>query len=154
MKEVVKGWLMEEGILKAEVPDDNAEWHFLVEFPQSSNQMNDVLKLKDRDIVLVVSGIVLSEEHYKALHSLPTDKKRALIHRWKMDLLFRSAEFRMIPNAENVRQIEFQVPIYVEELTKPELMRALREIFKCKLYIIWSVNYEFEKRKDLDAMYL
>ncbi len=154
MKEIVKGWLIEEGILKAEVPDENAEWHFLVEFPQNSKQMNDILKLRGRDVVIVVSGVVLSEEHYKALHSLPIEKKRALIHKWKIDLLFRNAEFRMIPNAENIKQIEFQVPIYLEELTKPELMRALREIFKCKLYIIWNVNYEFEKRKDLDAMYL
>ena len=154
MKEVVKSWLAEEGILKAEVPDENAEWHFLVEFPLNSKQMCDVIKLKDRDLVLVVSGIVLSEDHYKALHSLPTEKKRALIHKWKMDLLFRNAEFRMIPDAENVKQIEFQVPLYLEELTKSELMRALRDVFKCKLYIIWSVNYEFEKRKDLDAMYL
>lgn len=154
MKDVVKGWLIEEGILKAEVPDENAEWHFLVEFPQNSKQMNDIVKLKGKDIVLVVSGVVLSDEHYKALHSLPKEKKRVLIHRWKMDLLFRNAEFRMIPDAENVKQIEFQVPIYMEELTKPKLMSALREVFKCKLYIIWNVNYEFEKRKDLDAMYL
>jgi hypothetical protein len=116
--------------------------------------MSDIVKLKGRDVVLVVSGVVLSDEHYKALHSLPREKKRALIHKWKMDLLFRNAEFRMIPNAENVKQIEFQVPLYLEELTKSELIKALREIFKCKLYIIWSVNYEFEKRKDLDAMYL
>ncbi|ADB58695.1 DUF2299 domain-containing protein [Archaeoglobus profundus] len=154
MKDVVKSWLVEEGILKAEVPDENAEWHFLVEFPPNSKQMCDVIKLKHKDIVLVVSGIVLSDDHYKALHSLPEEKKRALIHRWKIDLLFRNAEFRMIPDAENVKQIEFQVPLYLEELTKSELMKALREVFKCKLYIIWSVNYEFEKRKDLDAMYL
>ncbi|HIP62958.1 MAG TPA: DUF2299 domain-containing protein, partial [Archaeoglobus profundus] len=43
---------------------------------------------------------------------------------------------------------------YIEELTKPKLMEALREIFRCKLYIIWSVNHEFERTTDKDLMYL
>ncbi|HIP25757.1 MAG TPA: DUF2299 domain-containing protein [Archaeoglobus profundus] len=154
MREKVKHWLIEEGIFKTEVPDDNADWHFVVEFPSGSNQISDIIKLKGRDLVVVVSGIILAEHHYKALHSLPKEKKRNLIFKWKMDLLFRKAEFRMLPDAENIRQIEFQVPIYVEELTKPKLMEALREIFKCKLYIIWSVNHEFEKTTDKDLMYL
>jgi len=154
MREKVKHWLIEEGIFKTEVPDDNADWHFVVEFPIGSNQISDIIKLKGRDLVVVVSGIILAEHHYKALHSLPKEKKRNLIFKWKMDLLFRKAEFRMLPDAENIRQIEFQVPIYVEELTKPKLMEALREIFKCKLYIIWSVNHEFEKTTDKDLMYL
>jgi len=154
MREKVKQWLIEEGIFKTEVPDDNADWHFVVEFPIGSNQISDIIKVKGRDLVVVVSGIILAEHHYKALHSLPKEKKKNLIFKWKMDLLFRKAEFRMLPDAENLRQIEFQVPIYIEELTKPKLMEALREIFRCKLYIIWSVNHEFEKTTDKDLMYL
>jgi len=76
MKEIVRDWLVQEGILKAEVPDENAEWHFVVEFPPNSGQVSDIVKVKDKDLVLVVSGIVLSEKHYKALHSLPKEKKR------------------------------------------------------------------------------
>ncbi len=154
MQETVKRWLLEEGIFKSEVPDENADWHYVVEFPANSGQISDIIKVKGRDIVVVVSGIILADQHYKALHSLPREKKRKLIFKWKMDLLFRKAEFRMLPDAENVRQIEFQIPLYIEELTKPKLMEALREIFKCKLYIIWNVNHEFEKADDKDLMYL
>ena len=88
------------------------------------------------------------------MHSLPPERKKKLIFKWKMDLLFRKTEFRMLPDAENLRQIEFQIPLYLEELTKPKLMEALREIFKCKLYIIWSVKYEFESVDSKDLMYL
>ena len=154
MRDEVKRWLIEEGIFKSEVPDENAEWHYVVEFPAESGQISDIIKLKGRDIVLVISGVILAEEHYRALHSLPPERKKKLIFKWKMDLLFRKAEFRMLPDAENLRQIEFQIPLYLEELTKPKLMEALREIFKCKLYIIWSVNYEFERTDSKDFMYL
>ncbi len=154
MQENVKRWLIEEGIFKSEIPDENADWHYVVEFPANSGQISDIIKLKGRDIIVVVSGVILAEHHYKALHSLPKEKKKKLIFKWKMDLLFRKAEFRMLPDAENIRQVEFQIPIYLEELTKPKLMEALREIFKCKLYIIWNVNHEFEKTEDKDLMYL
>ncbi len=154
MRDEVKRWLIEEGIFKSEVSDENADWHYVVEFPVNSGHISDIIKLKGRDLVVVVSGIILAEKHYKALHSLPPERKKKLIFKWKMDLLFRKTEFRMLPDAENLRQIEFQIPLYLEELTKPKLMEALREIFKCKLYIIWSVKYEFESVDSKDLMYL
>jgi hypothetical protein len=153
MREIVKEWLAEEGILKADVPDERAVFHYIVEFPPGSNQVSDVVKPVDKDFIVVVSGIVLAENHYRALHSLPPEKKKKMIHRWKMDLLFREAEFRMVPDAENVQRVEFSIPIYEDELTKSKLMGALREIFKCKLYIIWNVQHEFDK-PGFDTMYL
>jgi len=153
LREVIKTWLAEEGILKADVPDERAAFHYVVEFPPGSNQVSDVVKPVDKDFVVVVSGIVLAESHYRALHSLPPEKKKNLIHRWKMDLLFREAEFRMVPDADSLQRVEFSIPIYREELTKSRLMGALREIFKCKLYIIWNVQHEFDK-PGFDTMYL
>jgi len=146
MKDTVKRWLTEEGILKSEISDENADWHFLVEFPPDSGQTSNVIKLKGRDAVLVASGITLSDEHYNALHSLPEEKKRSLIYRWMIDLLFRDVEFRMVPDTEHVKQIEFQVPLYLEDLKKSDLMKALREIFKCKLYVVWNLNHELKKK--------
>lgn len=150
----IKRWLIEENILKADVPDEMAEWHYVVEFPPNSNQVSDVLKPVGKEVVIVISGIVLSEKHYKALHSLSHEKKRSLIFKWKMDLLFRDAEFRMIPDDEMLQRIEFSVPIYPDELKKSVLIRALREIFRCKLYIIWNVKHEFDKFSDVESMYL
>lgn len=152
--EKIKEWLIEEGIFKKDVPDDKAEWHYLVEFPADSKQMTDIVKPANKDVILVLSGIALSEKHYRALHSLTPEKKRKLIHRWKMDLLFRKAEFRMHPDSGNLQRIDFSVPIYSDELRKSVLMEALREVFRCKIYIIWNLNHEFGKISDIDAMFL
>ncbi len=150
---MLKEWLIEEGIFRKEIEDEKSEFRYLVEFPSGSGQVCEVLKPKGKDFVLVVGGIVLAEKHYKALHSMDRRKKMELIHKWKMDLLFREVEFRMIPDAENLERIEFQGVIYDEELTKPKLMRMLREVFRCKLYIIWNAKYELE-RDELEPMYL
>ncbi|HID43480.1 MAG TPA: DUF2299 domain-containing protein [Archaeoglobaceae archaeon] len=151
--EKVKQWLVEEGIFKKDVPDKKAEWHYLVEFPAGSNQMTDIVKPENKDVILVLSGIALSERHYRALHSLTSDKKRNLIHRWKMDLLFRKAEFRMHPESGDLQRIDFSVPIYTDEIKKSVLMEALREVFRCKIYIIWNLKHEFGRTSDIDAMF-
>jgi|Deesub1362B_J571_1020462.scaffolds.fasta_scaffold00281_24 hypothetical protein len=153
LAEKVKQWLNEEGIFRRKVDDEKAEWHYLVEFPANSKQMTDILKPLKKDVVLVLSGIALSEKHYRALSSLPKKKKNSLIHRWKMDLLFRKAEFRIHPGSGDLQRIDFSVPIYTEEVRKSALMEALREVFRCKIYIIWNLQHEFEDVSDMDAMF-
>ncbi len=150
----VKSWITEEGIFKQEIPDETAEWHYVVEFPLDSGQVSDIVMPKKKDFILVVSGLVFAEEHYKALHSLPQNKKREIVFRWKMDLLFRNAEFRMVPDDVSIQRIDFSMPVYLEELTKPKLFEALREVFKCKLYIIWQLNHLFGENRSLEGMYL
>ncbi len=148
-------WIKGEGIFKHEVKDEMADWHYVVEFPLESGQVSDIVMPKGKDFILVVSGLVFAEEHYKALHALPPNKKKELIFRWKMDLLFRNAEFRMIPDDNAIQRIDFSMPVYLEELTKPKLFEALREVFKCKLYIIWQLNHHFgDSRGGVEAMYL
>ncbi len=144
----VKDWLIEEGLMRKEVPDEMADWHYVVEFPQKSNQVSDVLKPKDRRIVLLITGIVLSENHFRAFNSLTEEKKRKLIHRWKMDLIFRKADFRFLPDSFNLQKVEFSLPVFEDELSKSTVIHGLRELFKCKLYIIWNVQHEFDRHPE------
>ena len=151
---LVKEWLLEEGILKSEVPDEMADWHYVVEFPAKSNQVSDIVKPKDKRMILLLSGIVLSESHYRAFNSLTPEEKQKLVHKWKMDLIFRRADFRLIPDAMNLQRVEFSIPIFEDALSKSSVIEALRELFKCKLYIIWNVQHEFDRFSDVNSMYL
>ncbi len=139
LKAKVKDWLEKEGIFKEEVENEKAEFHFLVQFPKGSRYISEVIKPRDRDYIIVGSSIQLADEHYKALHSMPKAEKEALLWQWRFDLLFRDAEFRMVPSAQELKGLEFTRSIYEEEVTRSTLIGALREIFKCKLYIIWRV---------------
>jgi len=152
--EEIKKWFVEEGIFKEEISDEKAEWHYLVEFPAGSKQISDVLKPIKKDVVIVASGIALSKEHYRAMSTLPAKKRNEIIYKWKMDLLFRKAEFRIRANGSNVQKIEFSVPVYLEEASRGEIMDSLREVFRSKMYIIWSLQHEFEGvSNDVDAMF-
>ena len=139
LAEKVKGWLEKEGIFKEEIDNEKAEFHFLVQFPKGSNYISEVIKPKDRDYLIIGSSIQLAEEHYRALHSLPKAEMNALLWQWRFDLLFRDAEFRMVPSAQELKGMEFTRSLYEEDLSRTTLINALREIFKCKLYIVWRV---------------
>ncbi len=139
VKEKIKAWLEEAEILREEIEDEKADFHFVVEFPLGSGQSCEIVNPKNKDIVIFGSRLVLAEAHYKALHSLPKAQKFNLLWQIRFDLLFREPEFRILPNAEEFKSIEFTKALYHEEINKPAVFKALREIYRCKLYIIWKM---------------
>ncbi|NOZ59513.1 MAG: DUF2299 domain-containing protein [Euryarchaeota archaeon] len=149
----VRGWLQGEGIFREEVETEKTDFHFIVNFPAGSNYVSEVIKPKEREYLIVGTSIQLADEHYKALHSLPKAEKEALLWQWRFDLLFRNAEFRMVPSARELRGVEFTRSIYLEDLSRTALMDALRELFKCKLYVIWRVAQLMGRSESEGAIY-
>ena len=135
--ERVKEWLERDGILQEAVEDDRLDFHYVVNFPKGTSYTSEILKGKEDDRIIVASSIRLSDRHYQALRSLPERERRAVIWQWRFELLFRDADFRMLPSVDDVRVFEFSRVIYEDELTRGKLAEALREIFKCKLYVTW-----------------
>lgn len=139
VKEKIKAWLEEAGIFREEIEDEKADFHYVVEFPLGSRQSCEIVNPKGKDIVVFGSRLVLAEKHYKALHSLPKAQKFNLLWQIRFDLLFTEPEFRIIPSAEEFKSIEFTRTLYHEEINKPAVFRAMKEIYRCKLYIIWKM---------------
>ena len=143
LKTMIKAWLEDEGYLKREVEDLNADFHFIIEVPPQSGQMIDIINPKERDIILVASGIKLSENHYKALIGLDEKEREKFMWEIRFDLLFLSTEFQIIPSATTPQLFQFTRKLYAEDLTRQALMDAISEVHKCKLYIIWKMNSRF-----------
>lgn len=149
----VKGWMEKEGILKEEIEDENAEFHFAGEFPPESNQNIEVIKPRDKEKVVIGSRISLSDEHFKALHSLPKKQRDDFLWQIRFDLLFRGPEFRMIPSASDFKSMEFTKTLYPEELIKSKFMLELREIFRCKLYLVWRMSQMVTGKDESEGLY-
>lgn len=137
----VKSWLIEDGLYKDKLIDDNADYHYITVFPAESQQIVDVIHPKQlTDMIVIGSGISLSDEHYKALKSTPKPEKDKFLWDLRYQLLFRDSEFYMLPSAEDLREFRFARPLYFDGLTKNAFMEALRENFKCKLFVIWKID--------------
>ncbi len=137
--EKIKEWLEKDGILQEVIDNPKLDFHYVVGYPAGTSYTSEILKRKDDDRIIVASSIRLSDRHYSALRALPDKERKAVIWQWRLDLLFRDADFRMLPSVEDVRAFEFSKVIYEDELNRGRLMSALKEIFKCKLYVTWRV---------------
>ena len=139
----VKDWLTDEGIYKDKVPDDNANYHFIVEYPQNSGRITEIIQPKQRDdLILIASGTELSKEHYDGLKTKRKEERDKILWDIRFDLLFRNTDFKTTPE-EEFQKIEFFRSLYFDGLTKIMLMDAIRENYKCYLYIVWKMRRLF-----------
>jgi len=137
----VREWLVDEGIYKDKVADENADYHYIVETPPNSRQYIDVVFPKNRDdMIVIASGIKLSNEHYRSLMSLNPEKRNELLWEMRFTLLFLPTGFQILPNVNNPQLFQFTRELYFDGLTKNLFMDAVKQVHRCKLYVIWMMQ--------------
>ena len=67
----IKQWLLDEDILREMKYDENADYHFIVEFPKDN--IMDIVKPKGKDCIIVACATQVSPEHKNLM--IPTDTK-------------------------------------------------------------------------------
>jgi hypothetical protein len=140
----VREWLVEEGIYKDKVADDAADYHFVAEIPPNSRQFVDVIFPKNRDdMVIIASGVKLSDEHYRALMSMGEEKRENLLWDMRFQLLFLEAGFQILPNVKEPQLFQFTRELYFDGLNKNVFMDAMKQIYRCKLFVIWTMQRSF-----------
>ncbi|MGD0817532.1 MAG: DUF2299 family protein [Methanomassiliicoccales archaeon] len=146
----VKDWLVEAGIYRDKVPDDKANWHYVVEIGPAA--VLDVAQQKGKeDMVIIASGITLSKQHYDALRSLPRSKRDELLWDMRFQLLFQPCDFAMLPSETDLQTFQFTRGLFQDGLTKQALMDSLAMVHRCKLFVNWKMIQIFgENPKTID----
>ncbi len=146
----VKDWLVEAGIYRDKVPDDKANWHYVVEIGPSA--VLDVAQQKGKeDMVIIASGITLSQVHHESLRAMARSKREELLWDMRFQLLFQPCDFVMLPSETDLQTFQFTRGLFQDGLTKQGLMDALAMIHRCKLFVNWKMIQTFgESPKPLD----
>ena len=144
VRDRIKTWLVQEDIFKEEVPSESLYYQIAAEYPARSGRHLSIIQPRGHeDMVVIFSRIMLADVHQKAImHLLPQQKER-LMWQIRYDLLFRQSSFEIEPAGEDMRSIRFTREIYYDGLTKDRLMEAIRENFKCELYVVWNFQELF-----------
>ena len=79
----------------------------------------------------------------RAFAALPFPEKERIKWQIRYDLLFQDSSFEIQPVGQDIRSIRFSREIYYDGLTKDKLMQAIRENFKCELYVVWKFQELF-----------
>ena len=143
-QEKIKTWLVQEGLFKEELETENLYFQLAAEFPAKSGRHLSIIQPKNHeDMIVVFSRIRLADAHQKALAAMPPKSRERFLWQMRYDLLFQDSSFEIEPGGSDLQSIRFMREIYYDGLTKNKLMEAIRENFKCELYVVWKFQEIF-----------
>ena len=144
VRDRIKAWLVQEGLFKEELHEENLYFQMAAEFPAKSGRHLSIIQPKNHeDMIVVFSRIRLAEAHQKAVSAMPPKEREHLLWKMRYDLLFQDSSFEIEPGGSDLQSIRFMREIYYDGLTKNALMQAIRENFKCELYVVWKFQEIF-----------
>jgi hypothetical protein len=138
----VQKWLSDEGLFRQKVPDDNANFHFIINYPQ--DHVLDVIQPKGKeDVVLIACATNVSPEHQSEIKKLKAKKREQFMWDFRFLLNSQLVDFQL-QHPENILQ-SFLITeeIFEDGLSKDRLISTVKKIFRAKLQGIWKIQMEF-----------
>lgn len=138
----IRDWLVEEGLLKEQIPDETANFHFLVNYPDE--HVLDLIQPKHKeDMILIGCASEIAPEQVAIIKESSEKKKEKFI--W--DIRFALNQFLLdfeLEHPDNVLQrFVISEEMYEDGITKHSLIMAIKKVFKGKLQCIWITGKAF-----------
>lgn len=141
IEEQVEKWLLDEDILREMKYDENADFHFIVEFPKEN--IMDIVKPKGKDSIILACATQVAPQHINLMESADTKTKKDFILDLNFGLNQYLVDFELQVNQNILRQFVVTEQIFEDALTKDMLYRTLKRVFKAKLHCIWLIDKKF-----------
>ena len=141
LEDNVKQWLSDEDLLREMKYDENADFHFIVEFPKEN--IMDVVKPTGKDCVIIACATQVAQEHVNLMVASSPQVRRDFILDLQFGLNSYLVDFELSINQDLLQQFVVTDTIYEDGLTKNELMKTIKRVFKAKLHCIFLIDKAF-----------
>ena len=141
LEEKVKQWLSEEDLLREMKYDENADFHFIIEFPQEN--IMDVVKPKGKDCIIIACATQVAPQHLDLMKSADSKAKKDFILDLNFGLNNFLVDFELQISNDLLQQFVVTDQIFEDGLNKNEFIRTLKRVFKAKLHCIWLIDKKF-----------
>ncbi len=143
-REIIQKWLIEEGMYKNEVGDENANFHFIVNYPE--NHMMDVIQPKNKpDMIVIGCASEIEQSQFNLLGTAPSEKRLEMIWDIRLSLNELLLDFELEHPNDVLKRFVITDEIYEDGLTKHNLIKTIKKVFKGKLQCLWKLDYKFTK---------
>lgn len=147
IEEQIERWLLDEDCLREMKYDENADFHFIVEFPKEN--IMDVVKPKDKDCIIIACATQVAPQHLDLMKSADSKTQRDFILDLNFGLNNFLVDFELQVNQNILQQFVITEQIFEDGLTKNEFIRTLKRVFKSKLHCIWLIDKKFGSLNDI-----
>ena len=141
LEENVRQWLSDEDILREVKYDENADFHFIVEFPKDN--IMDVVKPKDKDCLIIACATQVAPQHLDLMKQADNKTQKEFIMELNFGLNGFLVDYELQVAQDILQQFVITEQVFEDGLTKNEMFKTLRRIFKSKLHCIWLIDKKF-----------
>ena len=142
-EDIVKNWIVDEGIFREKKVDNNSDFHFIVEFPKDN--VMDVVKPKGKDFLIIACATQVSPQHLELMsNSSPKEKSKFLLKlNMEINRFLVDSQLAVDQSSNLLQQYVITYQIFDDGLTKNSLYDALKRVFKSKIQCVWLIEKTF-----------
>ena len=141
LEEDVKEWLSEEDLLREVKFDENADFHYIIEFP--NDNIMDVVKPTDKDCIVIACATQVAPQHKDLMEASNAQTRKEFLMEVNFGLNSFLVDYELQVADDILQQFVITDQIFEDGLTKNEMMKTLKRVFKSKLQCIWLINEKF-----------
>ena len=141
LEENVREWLSEEDLLREVKYDENADFHYIIEFPKEN--IMDVVKPACKDCLIMACATQVAPQHLDLMRQSDIKVQKDFIMDLNFGLNNFLVDFELQVANDILQQFVITEQIFEDGITKNEMFRTLKRIFKAKLHCIWLIDKTF-----------
>lgn len=141
-KQMIQNWLAEEGFFRKSIHDDNANFHFIINYPDE--HALDIIQPKGKeDIIVIGCATEIAPEQIAMIQGAKRSVKQNFIWDIRFGLNNFLLDFELEHPNDELQRFIITDEIYSDGLTKNSLISAIKKVFKGKLHCIWLIGKTF-----------
>lgn len=144
-KDLIKKWMEENHHQITEIKDENATFHFEIDYPLGSLKRQRIIQPKEYPgLVVLLNGVAIANEHMEKLKTMRQDEREEFYGEIRKDLIFLQNSYELNMDEQGIaKQVQFSYEFYYDGLTKTKMYEGLLLNHRTLLYIITKFNDEF-----------
>ncbi len=147
-KNIIQKWLVDEGMFKNEIPDNNSNFHFVVNYPE--NHVMDLIQpLGKNDMILIGCATEIDPNQIDLIKNAKKKVKQNFIWDIRFTLNNFLLDFELAHPNDELQRFVITDEIYEDGLTKNSLMMSIKKVFKGKLQCIWMLDRTFGENPNI-----
>jgi hypothetical protein len=151
----VQKWLADEGYFRQKVPDENSNFHFIINYPEG--HVIDIIQPKGKeDMIVIGCATNVSPEHLSKIKKMNIEEREEFIWEFRYSLNSLLVDFQL-QHPENVlNSYVVSSEIYEDGLSKDRLISTVKNVFRAKLQGLWKIQEKFGEveKEHSDSMYV
>ena len=142
-EKTIKEWIVDEGIFREKKVDDEADFHFIIEFPKDN--IMDLVKPKGKDFLVIACATQVSPQHLDLMNTASSKEKSEFLLDLNMDInrFLVDCQLAVDQGSNLLQQYVITYQIFEDGITKNYLFDSLKRVFKAKIQCVWLIERRF-----------